>query len=45
MAKIMIVDDEPNILVLERAILESEGFEVVLQEEKGQRFFLELRKP
>lgn len=29
MAKIMIVDDEPNILALEKAVLESEGFEVV----------------
>lgn len=32
MAKILIVDDEPHIIELEKGVLESEGFEVITAE-------------
>ena len=43
MAKIMVVDDEPNILALEGAILEGEGFEVV-QAASGQECLDKLKQ-
>jgi len=56
MNKIMIVDDEPHILILVRSILEMEGYEVVeaqsgkecltnLKKEKPDMILLDIRMP
>lgn len=38
MAKILVVDDEPEIVVLTKIILEKEGFEVTVAKDSGECF-------